>query len=601
MGTTKMLLEQKRALSLFVPGFVAAFTAACASSGGTSGGGVQGRDSGMTGVAGAPGATSTGGTSGSTGTTGTGGASGSGMGASGAGGLLGASGSGGLSGASGSGGTATGSGGGPPGGKYDWLQFCGDSQHSCINNLETKLNSGNVQGLKKLFSVPLTNASDGQPAFLSGVTTPMGVKDMLYVLTSQGKIVAMDAYTGAAVWSKTYGGTSYLVTGPAIDPNRQFVYTYGLDGKIHKLKVEDGTEISTGGWPEVSTAINGMRGYSLSIATAKDGNKYLYSNVTFYGGSPGSITTINLTDGSQHVFNGTCSSYDGHFGLPGAPACAGGGGNSWSRAGVVYHPDLDRVFLSTGNDGGKGFNPTTFDWTGSVVALRPDGATDHGMPLDNYTSANHGGGKECFSVAPTLIPPLPGCKYRYLGLQGEKGSRLRFINMEDLSGQGGAGHLAPDIGALSDVSQGGVIYAHPVVWTNPADKTVWAFVGSESGLSGLQIGVDANGIPTMNFKWKHVTSFTTTPALANGVLYVTDGGGQARFWAGDDHGIHKIYALNPLTGTELWSAQIDFHHWSSPVVANGVLYIADGKTGENGASKANVGTLTAFSLGGVAP
>jgi outer membrane protein assembly factor BamB len=521
-----------------------------------------------------------------------GGSGGTGQAAGGSGGLGNAGGAG-----MGGGGAGGGGAGGGPHSHYDWLQFCGDSQHSCINTLETTLNAGNVQGLKKLFSVPLTNASDGQPVFLSGVAGPMGVRDMLYVLTSQGKIVAMDAYTGATVWSKTYGGTSYLVTSPAIDPDRQFVYTYGLDGKVHKLKVEDGTEILTGGWPELSTAINGMRGYSLSIATAKDGNKYLYSNVTGYGASPGSITIIHLINGSQHVFNGTCSFYDGHFGLPGAPACADAGGNSWSRAGVVYHPDLDRVFMSTGNDGGKGLNLTLLDWTGSVLALRPDGTTNQGMPLDSYTSSTFT--KECFSVAPALIPTLPGCKYKYLGLQGHKGSRLRFINMEDLSGQGGPGHLAPDIGMLYTVPQGGVIYAHPVVWTNPADKSVWAFVGTENGLCALQFGVDANGLPTMNFKWTHATSFTTTPTIANGVLYATDGGGQARFWAGDDHGIHKIYALNPLTGAELWSAPIDFHHWSSPVVVNGVLYIADGKTGEAGASQANAGTMTAFSLGGV--
>jgi hypothetical protein len=484
-------------------------------------------------------------------------------------------------------------------GHYDWLQFCGDSQHSCVNDRETTLTAANVQGLKKLFSVPLTNATDGQPAYLASVTTPMGVKDMLYVLTSLGKLVAMDAYTGATVWSKTYTGSSYLVASPAIDPDRHFIYTYGLDGKVHKLQVEDGTEILTGGWPELSTAINGMRGYSLTIATAKDGNKYLYSNVTYYGGSPGSITIINLTTGTQHVFNGTCSSYDGHFGLPGAPTCGDAGGNSWSRAGIVYHPDLDRVYLSTGNDGGKGFNLNLFDWTGSIVALRPDGTTNQGMPLDNYTSAKYN--KECFSVAPTIIPTLPGSKYKYLGLQGEKGSRLRFINMEDLSGQGGPGHLAPDIGTLSNVSAGGVIYGRPVVWTNPADKTVWAFVGSENGLSALQIGVDASGIPTMTSKWTHKTSLTTTATIANGVLYAADGGGQARFWAGDDHGIHKIYAMNPLTGAELWSDEIDFHHWSSPVIANGVLYIGDGKTGEGGAAQANVGTMTAFSLSGVKP
>ena len=483
----------------------------------------------------------------------------------------------------------------PVGWSYDWLEFCGDGTHTCVNKSETTLNIDNVKGLKKIFSIPLANPGDAQPAFLSGVNTVKGFKDVLFVLTSQGEIIAMDAYTGATVWSKKFGGKSYLVTGPSIDPGREFVYTYGLDGKVHKLKVGDGTEILDGGWPELSTAVQGMRGYTLTIATAKNGTSYLYSNVTFYGGSPGSVTAINLATGSQHVFNGTCTFYDGHFGLPGAPGCPdGGGGMAWSRAGVVYHPDLDRVFMTFGNDGGKGYNAANFNWSGTVVSMRMDGTTDKGVPLDDYSSKTSSG--ECFPNAMGLVPTLPGCKYKYLGLLPGKSPGLRFIDMENLSGQGGPGHQANDIGPRRNVPQGGLIYAHPVIWTNPDDKSVWAFVGSEEGLCGLQLGVDPDGMPNMTFKWTHKTSFTTTPVIANGVLYATDGGGQARFWAGDDHGIHKIYALNPTTGAELWSAPIDFHHWSGPMVANGVVYIEDGRTGESGASQDNAGTISAFSL-----
>ncbi|MDB6036132.1 MAG: Pyrrolo-quinoline quinone, partial [Verrucomicrobiales bacterium] len=473
-----------------------------------------------------------------------------------------------------------------------WLQFCGDSRHTCVNSSETTLNPDNVKGLKKIFSVPLDNATDAQPAFLSGVTTPMGPKDLLFVLTSQSQLVAMDAYTGATVWSKKYPGATYLVTGPVIDPDRKFIYTYGLDGKVHKLQVGDGTEILTGGWPEVSTAQTKMRGYTLSQATTKSGAKYLYSNVTAYINSPGSITVINLGDGSQHVFNGNCSNVDAHFGLAGAPAnCAdGGGGNAWSRQGVVYHPDLDLAYTTFGTDGGGGYSLTKFNWTAAIIAMRPDGTTNNGMPVNTY---NNGG---CYPTAPGIIPTLPGCKYKYLGVQANKGSQLWFINMENLSNQanpfGNPAAIAPKL----TLPQGGLIYAGPTVWTNPADNTVWVYVGSENGLGAVQIGVDGNGNPTMTNKWSQKTSFTTTPFVANGVLYVTDGGGQARFWAGDDHGIKKIYAMNPTTGAVLWSDTINYHHWSSPIVVNGVLYIGDGKTGEGGISQANKGAMTAYSL-----
>jgi hypothetical protein len=475
----------------------------------------------------------------------------------------------------------------------DWLQFCGDSQHTCVNNAETTLNPDNVKGLKKIFSVPLDNATDAQPAFLSGVKTAQGYKDLLFVLTSQAQIIAMDAYTGATVWSKKYPGATYVVTGPVIDPDRQFVYTYGLDGKIHKLQVADGTEILTGGWPEISTAQAQMRGYTLSQVTTKNGAKYLYSNVTAYISSPGSITAFNLGDGTQHVFNGNCSNIDAHFGLAGAPAkCAdGGGGNSWSRQGTVYHPELNQIYVTFGNDGGSGYSVARLNWTGAIIALRPEGTTDNGLPLHGYTT---GGG--CFPTAPGIIPSLPGCKYKYLGVQCNKGSQMWFINLENLSNQADKFGNPAAIGAKLSVPQGGFVYAGPTVWTNPADKTVWIYVGTENGMAAVQAGVDANGNPTLTNKWNQKTSFTTTPFVANGVLYATDGGGQARFWNGDNHDIRKIYAMNPTTGAVLWSDTINFHHWSSPIVVNGVLYIGDGKTGEGGASQNNKGTMTAYSL-----
>jgi outer membrane protein assembly factor BamB len=198
-----------------------------------------------------------------------------------------------------------------------------------------------------------------------------------------------------------------------------------------------------------------------------------------------------------------------------------------------------------------------------------------------------------------VIPTLPGCKYKYLGIQANKGSQVWFINMENLSNGPNPFGNPVGIGAKLTVPMGGLIYAGPTVWTNPADNTVWAYVGSENGMAAVQMGVDANGLPTMTNKWSQKTSFTTTPFIANGVLYATDGGGQLRFWNGDNHGIKKIYAMNPTTGNILWSDTISFHHWSCPIVVNGVLYIGDGMTGEQGQSQSHTGALKAYSLGGV--
>jgi hypothetical protein len=49
-----------------------------------------------------------------------------------------------------------------------------------------------------------------------------------------------------------------------------------------------------------------------------------------------------------------------------------------------------------------------------------------------------------------------------------------------------------------------------------------------------------------------------------------------------------------VTGEILWKDQIQHHHWSSPIVANGVLYVPDGTVAENGSS--GTATLKAYAL-----
>src|SRR6185295_12271368 len=133
--------------------------------------------------------------------------------------------------------------------------------------------------LQLLFQVTLPAASDGAPVALSSVTTPTGVRDLIFSTTKQGHIVALDAATGAIVWSKPHAGSSSVTnSSPAIDPNRLYVYSYGLDGFVHKHLVGDGTEITTGGWPQLCTLKGNVEKVAgaLAIATAGDGSTYLY-------------------------------------------------------------------------------------------------------------------------------------------------------------------------------------------------------------------------------------------------------------------------------------------------------------------------------------
>ena len=209
----------------------------------------------------------------------------------------------------------------------DWLQFGYDQAHSGYNIEErgypvASVNAAHWQVTVHAFGNATALTSDSTPIYLSNVSTATGAKDLLFLVTQNGTLVAFDASNGAVVWSKqpAPASGSNLTTGsPAVDPNLLYVYAYGLDGNVHKYQVGDGTEIATGGWPQISTLKPDVeKGASaLSFSTPPGGINYLYVPTNGYVGDGGDyqghVTTIALTSGAQNIFNTQCSNLFTHF------------------------------------------------------------------------------------------------------------------------------------------------------------------------------------------------------------------------------------------------------------------------------------------------
>jgi len=475
---------------------------------------------------------------------------------------------------------------------YDWLQFNGDASHSGNNLLETSLSSSSIGSLKLLFQVSLPGVADGTPVFLSDVNTPTGFHDLVYVTTRNGSIAALDAHSGALVWSQQYGPVGclinnnqaanqpcYTTSSPAIDPNRQFIYSYGLDGYVHKYNVGDGTEIKAGGWPELTT----LKGYdekgssALSIATASNGISFLYVAHAGYPGDRGNyqghLTAINLNDGTQRVFNTLCSNQAVHFvdsRITSGPDCYPNSTAAiWARPGVVYDSYHDRILMTTGNGS---FQPGSFMWGDTIISLNTDGSSTGGTPLDSYTPTNYqslqNSDLDLGSTAPAILPTTLG-KYPHLAVQGGKDGILRLINLDQLSGQSGAGHVGGEVFSMQ-LPIGGMLLTQPAVWVNPADNTTWIFVSNGNGTAGLQLSISASGDPSLVQKW--ASAGGTSPLVANGLVYIARSG--------------VISAYLATSGTLLWSDnRIGSIHWESPIVVKGVVYVTD----QNG-------HLTAYSL-----
>ncbi len=464
---------------------------------------------------------------------------------------------------------------------YNWTQFGGGAGHSGSNTAESTLTIANVATLHRVWQATLPATADGAPAYLGGVSSATGTRNLAFVTTRGGDIVAVDTATGATVWTKTFGPgtckinngstTCYTTSSPAVDPGRAYVYSYGLDGKVHKLAVGTGTEVVTGGWPELVT----LKGFdekgssALSIATRLNGTSYLYAATAGYPGDGGDyqghIVAIDLATGAQRVFNTLCSSLAVHFVTnPGTPDCSNVQSGVWARAGTVYDAANDRLYISSGNGL---YSPATHRWGDSVIALHPDGTgTAAGDPIDAYTPTNYqalqDADADLGSTLPAILPTPAASKVKRLAVMSGKDANLRLLNLDNLSGQGGPGHTGGEVGPIIGVPQGGGVLTQPTVWVNPADSSTWVFIGNNNGTSALKLVIDAQGNPTLATQWTKTTT-STTPLVANGVLYLAHGS--------------TVGAYNPLTGAKVWSdSTLGAMHWQTPIVENGVLLIEDG-------------------------
>ena len=448
--------------------------------------------------------------------------------------------------------------------KYNWLQFGGDSRHSGNNTLEATITPQNVGNLVQLFKISLPETIEGAPVVLTHVSTSTGFHDIAYMTTRTGVLLAVDAYTGATLWSRQPTNAQITMSSPAIDPSLAYVYSTGLDGHLHKYTVGDGTEITTGGWPELFTLKPTVEkgGTAITIATV-GGVPYLYMGVGGYDGDGGDyqghVTTINLNTGTQKVFNDMCSDQTVHFSF--TVDCSSAKSGIWAKAGLTFDPATARLYAVTGNGT---FNPASHLWGDSIIALNSDGSGANGNPVDSYTPSNYqslqSSDKDLGSTN-LLVLPNSGSKYPHLAAQSGKDQVVRLINLDNLSGQGGPGHVAGEISSAA-LPTGGENQNPSSTWINPTDNSTWLFFVSPSkGINAFRLSVDGSGNPSLVAMW-HLGGGGGGSAIANNVLY----------YASDNN----FHALNPVTGAELWhNTGTGLIHWQTPTIANGVVYLGD--------------------------
>ena len=119
--------------------------------------------------------------------------------------------------------------------------------------------------------------------------------------------------------------------------------------------------------------------------------------------------------------------------------------------GAAYDAGSDRVFVSTGN--GK-FDAANFNWGDSVLALAHDGTgAGGGLPRDSYTPDTYqhldDADIDLGSVALAIMPVPAGSAVAHVGVQAGKDGMLSVIDLDDMSGQHGAGHVGGEVQLLA--------------------------------------------------------------------------------------------------------------------------------------------------------
>lgn len=444
----------------------------------------------------------------------------------------------------------------------DWRMFGYDPARSGVNPAAgTPLTQKTVGALSKLWQARLPDVADSSPLLLHALPFPNGPRDVLYLTTRDGRLLALDASTGAQLWSQQPRGPKITQSSPVADPARQYVYAYGLDGALHRYNPITGQEATGNGWPAPITLMTQTekQGSALNLANGR-----VYATTGGYiGDAPpyqGHVVTIDLATGVETVFNSLCSNLSR---LLREGDCAGQMSGIWARGGAVIDPNTGDVFVDTGN-GPYDAHQSGANFGDSILRLSPDGA----HLLDSFTPSNYqrlaDADQDLGSSAPALLPRISQSATPLMLVQGGKDGQFRLINRQDMSGMGGPGHVG---GELQTLDLGCGLYTQPAVWSDTVTGSVWVFVASGCGLRAFQVVTDAGGVTRLTPGWSNGEQ-VTSPVIAGGVLFAAGSG--------------ALRAYDPTTGRMLWSSaqasangSIGDIHWQSPIAVDGAVYISD--------------------------
>ena len=442
----------------------------------------------------------------------------------------------------------------------DWPEFGLDAQRSNATAASPGLTAANV-GHLRLRTVKLPGTVDSSAIYLHGATVRGARHDTIFVTTSYGITLAIDANSGRKLWRFTppgiraWRGSAQITTAsPIADAASGAVYATSPNGLVHRLAIADGREAP--GWPVRITPLPEREKLTASLNIS--GGELLASTGGYYGDAPpyvGHLVAISLASGHvDAVFNTLCAKrhriIDPH-------SCPVSDSAILSRSGPVVEPGGRRVLIATGN---APYNGST-QFGDSVIELTLPGLRRRQVytPVDqaklNSTDTDLGSG------SPAVLPDG-------LALIAGKDGLLRVLDLAALDGSppggpartGGQLQLLPTPGNAE-------LFSAPAVWRR------LVFVADGGGTAAYRVSGDR-----LHVVWQNGTH-GTSPIVAGGLCFVfnMDSGG--------------IAVYHPASGKLIATLPTPAGHWNSPIAVDGHVIEPVGSANDHATS----GELEIFS------
>ncbi len=350
----------------------------------------------------------------------------------------------------------------------DWTQFHRDNMQRW-NPYETVLGVNNVGGLQlKWKSIPISNEAGGnQP-----MSSPAVVNGVVYVGSGDGNVYALNASTGAKLWSYDTGSSIY--SSPAVANGVVYVISYGEEtgSNLYALDATTGAQLwtfATGGYVQSSPAV-------------ANGVVYVGSSYYSYFGTDYNLDALNASTGAL------LWSY------------AGGGGSPAVVNGVVYIGSEDNnVYALNASTGAQLWSYTTGGYVYSSPAVA-NGVVYIGSGDGNMYALNASTGAKLWSYSAAIYFSSPAVANGVVYVNSEDG------NMYALDAGTGAKLWSYATGAEAHLTSSPAV-ANGVVYLASGNASLYA-LNASTGAERWVYGIE---------------ELNSSPAIVDGVVYIVGG------------------------------------------------------------------------------